>query len=571
MPISQEKEWYQEAGIKKPQLQIKILRHIGLEGQLSKSMAQDITKSDYSDVSNAIDSLMNRQMIRVSSLSMPGRRDKRYYGLTGKGLNAFINDIYSSTSSKSHSSEEFWKSIIWFCILNSEQSYFSKIEDVCYFFESAYLGHPAINSYLFQSRFFDKLVNNWIIKNNGGVDDNTTSFSQKILESMSLNRNITLQQLCQITGELECNVRKDLDKLTVKGCSCIIHDLHQDVNISTHSESKHPNLDHMLIIARKSSDSHDTTYELSLFGVMLTIALVRYHHIGLEGARLHIPNGHANKVHLFFKSIPLNDYFDKIAFNYNDKIPLIFGKWNLLKKEVGDSFLYRNFDFLLYAKAFAVNMGTSIWLGGNKEFCDNLQALADKSSQMLKVLHTEGKDILNRFIKHASDKDKKYEFKLMPLYIKLNEIETILMYLNNESFSDILENKINSLQNKMKTDHEDDNLYPDSIFFMERVFSNELTFFYYLNLNNTVFTTTKSYSQDKEPIMTDEGPDIDDLLSVGKDIFSRGSPKQRLTRILQKDEDIKQHFCNWIDVLLKYQQETSEKMIKNFKLIDVEK
>jgi hypothetical protein len=105
---------------------------------------------------------------------------------------------------------------------------------------------------------------------------------------------------------------------------------------------------------------------------------------------------------------------------------------------------------------------------------------------------------------------------------------------------------------------------------MERIFSNELTFFYYLNLNNTAFTTIKSYSHGKEANLK-EVPDINDILTMGKDIFLHGSPKQRLSKILQNDDDIKQHFCNWMDILLKYQQETSEKMIKNFKLIDAEK
>ena len=38
MPISKEK-WYQEAGIKKPSLQIEILRYIGLEGSFKENGA----------------------------------------------------------------------------------------------------------------------------------------------------------------------------------------------------------------------------------------------------------------------------------------------------------------------------------------------------------------------------------------------------------------------------------------------------------------------------------------------------------------------------------------------------
>lgn len=120
--------------------------------------------------------------------------------------------------------------------------------------------------------------------------------------------------------------------------------------------------------------------------------------------------------------MPLEEYFDKIALNYHDKLPLIFGKWSLLKKELGSLFLYDNFDFLLYNKAFSVNMGTSIWLGGNKEFCDNLQALADRSAKMLKVLYIQGKHILESRDENALE-DEKNEFKLLPAYLSLVKLK----------------------------------------------------------------------------------------------------------------------------------------------------
>ena len=84
-----------------------------MKKDISKRMAEDKTESDYSDVSNAIESLMKRKMIRVSSLAMAGRRDKRSYALTSKGLDAFIDE-----SSSPSSSEGFWKAIIWYCMLN---------------------------------------------------------------------------------------------------------------------------------------------------------------------------------------------------------------------------------------------------------------------------------------------------------------------------------------------------------------------------------------------------------------------------------------------------------------------
>ena len=40
------------------------------------------------------------------------------------------------------------------------------------------------------------------------------------------------------------------------------------------------------------------------------------------------------------------DYFDSIIKNYQDKLPLIFGKWDFLKENLG-FLLYHNFDFLI--------------------------------------------------------------------------------------------------------------------------------------------------------------------------------------------------------------------------------
>ena len=109
----------------------------------------------------------------------------------------------------------------------------------------------------------------------------------------------------------------------------------------------------------------------------------------------------------------------------------------------------------------------------------------------------------------------------------------------------------------------------NAITFIERIFSNELTFFFYLNLNNSAFTTNNSYSQNSESNLKVKEIDINDLLIVGKDVFSHGSPKERLIRILQNDGDIKQQFYTWMQILINYQQETSEKMSKNFNMINI--
>ena len=108
----------------------------------------------------------------------------------------------------------------------------------------------------------------------------------------------------------------------------------KDVKIYTCSETKNPDLEHMLIVRKDVDNRQSVTYELSLFGIMLIIALVRYYYVGIDNIRHPILNVKSNKLGLFFKDVPSNDYFDKIASNYHDKFPLIFGKWDSFKKRI---------------------------------------------------------------------------------------------------------------------------------------------------------------------------------------------------------------------------------------------
>ena len=225
---------------------------------------------------------------------------------------------------------------------------------------------------------------------------------------------------------------------------------------------------------------------------------------------------------------------------------------------------------------FSVNMGTSIWLGGNKEFCDSLQALSDRSAEMLKVLYLQGRGILERFHKKVlSEEDEKDESKLLPACLKLGKIEAILGYLNNESFPDGLGEKIKTLRNKINPHldrnsyHDDDEDEDDAIIFIERVFSNELSFLFYLNLNNNGFIPGRNYFQNNKANLLPLKEIALSNLDIADDVLSHGSPQQRLIRILQKDNDIQQQFCTWMKIVTNYQQETSKRMLKSLNEINI--
>jgi hypothetical protein len=563
MPISK-KNWYPR---KRPTLQIRILRAIGLEGQLSKRMAEVRTRSDYSDVSDAIDKLLRRKRIKISSAGIAGRRDKRYYGLTGKGLEAFVDETTSP--------EEFWKAIIWYCRISEKELSINEFEKYYDYFESKYLGHSGIHNYFFQSLFFNKLINNWF-EENCTSNINEVSLSQKILECIAMNRAIPLQELVKKIGASEESIKEVLNRYTMKlGYPAAYHVTNEKMRgeypaTYEHNSSKYLDfISHILIISKTTNQ--DTRYELSLFGIMLTIAIIRYHHIGIDSSLLHNPNSHIASLGLFYEDITLKEYYERIVSNYQrDKLPLIFGKWEILKKELGLMFLYDNFDFLFYEKAFSVNMDTTIWLGGNKEFYDNIQRLAYKVAELLNVIYVEGRDILEGCQINKYMQNRKFGLKILPVYKKLNEIEVILNCANSISFPNDEQKEVKTQSKKRKSG--DRNTYRDEITTIEKVFSDELTFLFYLNLNNIAFIPSRYYLLKKSP------PSIETIeemvtrnLDVANDLSRQGSPKKRLISILQKDSDIREKFTKWMQGSMNYQEETSKLMHEHFDEISIKR
>lgn len=112
---------------------------------------------------------------------------------------------------------------------------------------------------------------------------------------------------------------------------------------------------HSTVITKLNSKDSIKTYELSLFGVILVLTLVRYYDMD------RLKNG------LYYRNISFVDYYDKIASNYEDKLPLVFGKWRLLKNILRSYSAY-NFDIILDKE---LRLGDSnmisIISGGNKE------------------------------------------------------------------------------------------------------------------------------------------------------------------------------------------------------------
>jgi DNA-binding MarR family transcriptional regulator len=546
-PIFRNK-WYYD---KPPQLQIKILKYIASFGELSKKKAAAVLNSNYSVISDAMDALIKINFIKWSRDDTSTRRAEKFYKITDNGLRALLAENLTA--------EEFWRVIILLCI--SSKSAIKEIEFEEYYsqFENNYVGYSSIHGYFLQSNFFNNIVDQWLLDNNNSKEIKSSSspplvkIPQVVIECLALHRSLTLSQLIKKSGLQEEQINGVLGKYSIQSNNYsslldnVAAKLQDDRDIQRKVYSDYTM--HTLIVVNETSVN--LTYELSLFGVMLVIALVRYYHIGIDTARcskLDIPDYIPN---LFYKDFGMSEYFDKIVYNYKEKIPRLFGKWDLLKSHLGSPWLYDNFKLFIYEEGRPNhNMNITSWFGGNKEYYDDLQSLTYNARNKLLIIYGIGKNALETFQKHM---DIMNYPNILPIRRKIIELGQILNYADISSFVNSLKSSSMSTGRSLPW-----TMYSNNIETIEKVFVDELTFLFYLNLNDTVFTRNKADFSKTQNLST---PDLQETIAEIEEMLRLGtSPKQRLMAILTRDKDIKQWFSAWIGDLMNYRNQISKGM-----------
>ena len=196
-------------------------------------------------------------------------------------------------------------------------------------------------------------------------------------------------------------------------------------------------------------------------------------------------------------------YYNKIASTYPDKLPLIFGKWKLLKDAL-------NFDFsLLYLITyFLTNLKYHLCLfyfGGNKEIYDNIRSdTLGKINKFLKVYDhgisaVQSDDFSKAYLQKGGEH---YEF----IQEKLNGIGILLRYTSLKSFAKYMINKkgksepdfsahvslkdkdmpvwkVNEqlIDDRIQYDDDEKNInFEDDLRFIEKALADEFSFFVFL-------------------------------------------------------------------------------------------
>ncbi|MGC2575430.1 MAG: hypothetical protein WA364_28315, partial [Candidatus Nitrosopolaris sp.] len=323
---------------KEPYLQMKILKSIALKGLLSQKEAATEFRRPSSTISEAFKIMTKRTRLiestRHPSLERRLRREK-FSKLSAEGLRRFIKE--------NPSTYEFWVAMIRYGTLNSKHANRDEFNQYYNLFIQAFIGNYLLRSCFFLGNLFENLFQRWRKEfeyNESYASDYVYNMfrhdheyymqeirrkeakkAYKVLECLLLYRGITIDKIIELTKLGDEEARKVIEdySMTQTRYSQYI-DEYGIVYQSSRSENVTINfLNHLLIVdvrtkkEGKRNNSRDEIYELSLLGVLLVLATIS------------LKRSHWEETNSYF------NHYDKAAANYKEKLPLIFGKWTLLK------------------------------------------------------------------------------------------------------------------------------------------------------------------------------------------------------------------------------------------------
>jgi hypothetical protein len=361
------------------------------------------------------------------------------------------------------------------------------------------------------------------------------SLTQIILETLALHPKVTSRELKEFVKAEEDSVMEILVNFTTK------RHKPAEVDNSYVKNTKYTLGKWQLLLSKLIKVNVNplgrNTYQLSLYGVMFVLMLVRYNDMSKLRHGLHN------------KDKPFLEYCDIIANNYHDTLPLIFNKWHFLKGILKTIAVY-NFDIILDPEfrdmsmkklsAFKRHPNDELHItSSNKYFFESAKSIVEISRRQLGEVQMEGIVTSRNFVElkkgdfpqeSVENARKLVENKIQAVSKLLWEISVSLdpTVYDPTSFKEIEWGTSQDETLRLSQFFEIDSV--------ERPLADEIAFLYYLNLND------EWYFHIKEP------NEIEPTENIVR-------PVQRLLAILEGDRETKEWFSSWINNLLEYQQE----------------
>jgi hypothetical protein len=451
---------------------------------------------------------------------------------------------------------------MWYCTLNSTAIKKSQINEYYNLFVQKFVGpSSSLRSCFFLSDSFDNLFKKWC-STYESTECNTpgtvayfkhpeTVQAYKVFECLLQNRSITIQRITELTKLNEKEVRKTLNDYSItQGEFYYYAELFEGAYQSDRILGLTTDyLSHLVIIPIKEKtveegiyyNNNGIKYELSLFGVLLVLATTS------------LTQRKTGRI----ISTSTQKYYKFAASNYQDKLPLILGKWKLLKEVLKLDFFPTIFDYLFLDKLEILSL--SVLLGGNKEIYDNIKSTAISTANKFFTIYDAWMLALqSNECPEEFQKNRHYQF----IKEKLKDIEISLKYADLESFAKHMISKrpkpsstyvsltfkgmpawkVNKLFVK---EQEKDYDFRVDVHFIESTLADEFSFLFYLGL-----LRDNNHKASDYPLTTG---------------FMRPSqnlayPKWLLMKILHNDKEIRDRLAEWIKEASTYQKQSLAKI-----------
>ncbi len=542
LPLNNKRRWYKG---KRPKLQIDILCCLVLGEPLSKGQAENIFKKSHSDIVESFQKLEVLKFIeRYERINGRGRPQVKFK-ITKKGLEALLYDEYINPLN-------FWKILY---------GYFDRYDYV--------INENNINKYFkgffkFYLKYNNKqcidIIDIFYNMSKKWIEDFVISKSnitpeQKILETLSLYPKISFKDLSEKSNLNFFSVSKVLHSHTMEFYPDIIPSKTIASNVKEefigivldnreNFRGKKDNrkywdfIQHNLINITVNKNG-EKFFELSLFGVILILKLIRsLHFYGVKKEKT-----------LYFDNISFKEYAEKIVKNYDRKLPLIFGKWPLLKSILKD-YAICNFDKIINEHFFQDCTG-SISRGGNNEFFYSIREIILQTRQQLTEFYDAGRECFSKILSnnpHESSINKNnslssYLDTHFPTITKpnINKCENIAFLINKCMDSVNMLNPVEQIVTNPDLSYDKKSTKRDNMLKeFENSFIDIVTAFYYFNLN---IQHNFSY--------------IIDTYWNEADLSLTLLPKECLYKIL-KSQDISNFFQMWQNDIINLQKKIND-------------
>jgi hypothetical protein len=472
----------QERGYKtrKPRLRFEILACLAQNGNLTKKTTRSLLKHGArSEIIKSFQKLESDGLIKQLDFKY-ARGGRQYnYKITERGLTQLIKNDPDPL--------KFWKNLFGYSQHIDRGLTMEEVDRYYDLFTERFLKYKSSDTFS-ALEFFDQLCDRWF--HNTILKKDKLEIEQKVIEVLAVYPRISFKELVKRTGSSNYEAKKCLATYTLTSYRQV--DKSRRYGIGSHQwhmerGNRHWKLLlHSIVVVNHVSSIDDETYELSLFGIMLALAIVSSNY--LRASALSLKHG------LHYQNMSFADYYDKIVRNYEYKLPLILGKWNLLKHILK---LYAAYNLDIIFDKRLRSRQYSVIDGGNEESFESLQKMASSNSNQIFELLDTGELVENEVISLLQE-GRYYK-------IDTKERQDYLMDINSDIDlqTQINSDNIHSLRKKLdeielilnplhRTNRErsyDIDIIPEDLNMLKKIsirfevqFEKEITALYYLHL-----------------------------------------------------------------------------------------